>query len=188
MVPMVHQLLWSAGSVPCMASMLPRTSCACSSASMLGMKLWFLIVSPYISPCKSPAAYAGVNLWSESAEAHGVPMNDVKFYNIHTNLSVESEIHSQTAKVKWLCSGEGRPIRSQTSGAYPHQAILWSNEVYISDHELATCCSSSFNCRKRYGLSLPAVEGKGVLKSSLCGRKCTPVWFPCSLPPAVLAA
>ena len=31
--------------------------------------------------------------------------------------------------------------------------------VYISDHELATCCSSSFNCRKRYGLSLPAVEG-----------------------------
>ena len=83
-----------------MASMLPRTSCACSSASILGKKLWFLIDSPDISPCQSPAAYAGVTLWSESAEAHGVPMNDVKCYDIHTNLSVESEIHSQTAKVK----------------------------------------------------------------------------------------
>ena len=42
----------------CMASMLPHTSCACSLARILGKKLWFLIVSPYISPCQSPAAYA----------------------------------------------------------------------------------------------------------------------------------
>ena len=108
---------------PCMASMLPRTSCACSSASMLGMKLWFLIVSPYISPCKWPAAYAGVNLWSEPAEAHGVPMNDVKFYNTHKPFNGEwdsfADSKSEVTVFRWRKTDKITNKRCTSSSSNP---------------------------------------------------------------------
>ena len=138
--PYVSLFAWSPWSIsccgqqevyPCMASMLPGTSCACSSASILGKKLWFLIDSPDIRPCQSPAAYASVNLWSESAEAH--EWCEMLWYT-HKPFSGEWESFADSKSgvtvFRWRKTDKitNKRCISSTSGAYPHQAILWSNE------------------------------------------------------------